>query len=315
MLIALVSSIVVQLIAALIAIRIAITTDKNYSWYLISFAFILMVLGRIVAVFSTTFDDWFRLDTFNAFLTLLTSITFLFSLKGIRDLLNSKKKLEATKKAYNHNMLKAIINTEEQTKSQFAMELHDGLGPLLSITQMTLSTITTPRPENNDKLNHSKKMINESIQTLKEISNGLSPRVLIDFGIEKALKTFCYKLPTEQTPEIRLYSGLKNHRYSFELEITMYRFICEIINNVCKHARATRLLINLIQQDDTVTIRCLDTGIGVNNNELTKLNGNGFINLQSRMEFLNGKGTIKTIEGRGTYISISFETTNNKSLN
>ncbi|MBS2097620.1 sensor histidine kinase [Carboxylicivirga linearis] len=315
MLIALVSSIFVQLIAALIAIRIAITTDKNYSWYLISFAFILMVLGRIVAVFATTFDDYFRLDTFNAFLTLLTSITFLFSLKGIRDLLNAQRKLETTKKVFNHKMLKAMINTEEQTKNKFAMELHDGLGPLLSIAQMTLSTIKSPRPENNDKLNHSKKLIEESIQTLKEVSNGLSPRVLIDFGIEKALKTFCYKLPTEETPHIQIHYGLKQRRYSFELEITMYRIICEVINNACKHAKANQVIINLVQKDDTVTIRCLDNGIGVDNDAMTKINGNGFINLQSRMEFLNGKGSIKTLEGRGTYVAVSFNTLNNESQN
>nr|WP_321452136.1 histidine kinase [uncultured Carboxylicivirga sp.] len=306
MLLALVSSIIIQLITALIAIRIGKKINRNQSWYLISIAFVLMVMGRIVTVFSQTLDDYFRLDIFNAFLTLVTSIVFLFSLKGISQLLNAQKKLEQAERLYSLKILKSNINAEEHIKNKFSQELHDGLGPLLSIAQMTLSTIKNPNPANNEKLDLCNNFINESIQTLREVSNGLSPRILMDFGIEKAIKTFCYKLPSQNLPEISLYSNLGSKRYSFELEITIYRMICEAINNTCKHAQASQLKISITKLEQTIFIKCLDNGIGINSEASNEAQGQGFLNLKSRIQLLNGVGQLKTIKGRGTYLNVKF---------
>ena len=135
-------------------------------------------------------------------------------------------------------MLTATLRAEEKARSSFSKELHDGLGPLLSSAKMSLSALQREEqdPARQEMLSNTTYLINEAIRSIREISNNLSPHVLQDFGLERAIQNFIDKSAAMHPVQIQFSTNLGNKRYETDIEVILYRVICELINNSLKHA-------------------------------------------------------------------------------
>ncbi|GAI77246.1 unnamed protein product, partial [marine sediment metagenome] len=131
------------------------------------------------------------------------------------------------------NILNAIIKTEENERTRFAKDLHDGLGPILSNIKMSLSTLEHFENKNDigDIISNMKTITNEALVSIKEISNNLSPHVLENFGLIKAIENFAKKTEILGEVTIQIKSDIEDMRFSHNIEIILYRVICELINN------------------------------------------------------------------------------------
>jgi len=205
--------------------------------------------------------------------------------------------------------LSAIIKTEEKERQHFAKELHDGLGPLLSSVKMALSANNPDgnKDENKKIMNNCEYLIDESIASLKEISNKLSPHILNNYGLLKALKSFINKLHLNNYPSINLNSNIENKRFSYNIEVVLYRVICELITNTLKHANARNIYIDLLSDEKVISLAYIDDGIGF---DLEKTDyeqkGLGYSNINSRIKSLNGTYTIFTKENEGLRVNIQI---------
>jgi signal transduction histidine kinase len=85
--------------------------------------------------------------------------------------------------------LNATIRTEEKERRRFAKDLHDDLGPLLSTIKMSVSALSNQKNEENKNeiIQNIDLVVDEAISSIKNISNNLSPHILTNFGLEKAL--------------------------------------------------------------------------------------------------------------------------------
>jgi signal transduction histidine kinase len=93
-------------------------------------------------------------------------------------------------------LLSTVLRTEERSRSQFAKELHDGMGPLLSSAKMSLSAISTENMGTHQKdiLQNTRFVIDEAIRSVREISNNMSPQVLMDFGLSQGIRNFISRI-------------------------------------------------------------------------------------------------------------------------
>ena len=149
-----------------------------------------------------------------------------------------------------------------------------------------------------------------SISSLKDISNNLSPHVLLDFGLFKALKSFINRLKIIGEPMIKLNSNIGDRRFSFNIEVVLYRVICELLSNTLKHARAHNVYIDLMADQNTIRLKYIDDGIGFDVNRQEKdVTGMGYSNMKSRIKSLNGAYEIfsEPEEGIRVNIIISLE--------
>ena len=89
------------------------------------------------------------------------------------------------------------------------------------------------------------------------------------------------------------------------VEIAVYRIIQEFINNSIKHSKATKILIDLKNEDDSLLLNLKDNGIGFNINDLT-LRGQGLRNIKTRIKSFNGNVNIKSIINKGTEFDIEI---------
>ena len=307
--IALILSVIVQFATAFIAMTLIKRTRTNVAWWLISVGFLLMAIRRLFELFQVFDTDNNIVNNLtNSWIGVAISIIMLLSLSFIRRIFDIQKRIDELKKANETRVFSAIIKTEEKERHQFAKELHDGLGPLLSSVKMSLSSLSRKiEKENNVKiLNNAENLIDESIGSLKEISNKLSPHVLNNFGLLKALKSFINKLQIMDEPKIHLNHNIEGRRYSYNVEVVLYRVICELIANTIKHAQAGNIYLDLYEKEHTLEIKYIDDGIGFDvDNQLLKDNGLGYANIDSRIKSIKGEYEVFTSPNEGFSIDIN----------
>jgi signal transduction histidine kinase len=306
--IALILSVVLQFAAAAIALSLLKRTRTNIAWWLISLGFLLMAIRRVFEVMEVyNPENDISSGLLNSWTAVLISVFMLLSLIFIKRIFNIQKQIDDLRRQNESRVLSAILKTEEKERQHFAKELHDGLGPLLSSVKMTISASSYMKGDNKQALANAEKLIDESIATLKDISNKLSPHILINFGLQKAVKSFINRLQIIGDPIIRLNSNLGEQRFAYNLEVVLYRVICELLSNTLRHAGAHNVYIDLITDDESITLKYIDDGIGFDvAKEEKKLSGLGYSNMKSRIKSLNGTFQVFSAPGEGIRVDIQI---------
>lgn len=307
--IALIISVLLQFATAIIAISFIKRSKINIAWWLISIGFLLMAIRRLVEFIQLIDKDIITNDLINSWLGVLISVIMLVSLAFIKRIFNIQERLERIKNDSQARVFSAIIHTEEKQKHKFAKELHDGLGPLLSSIKMAISAVIQKNDTNETKsiLQNTEKLIDVSIKTVKEISNSLSPHVLINFGLLKAIKSFINRMP-EINVEFHIQSNINEKRYSPTHEAVCYRVICELINNSLRHSEATDIYITINETNKSLHLNYSDNGIGTKLTDETIINkGFGLTNIQSRIQSVNGKCNFHSEPDKGFIADIIIQ--------
>ncbi|HAM97825.1 MAG TPA: hypothetical protein DCQ26_04380 [Marinilabiliales bacterium] len=204
-------------------------------------------------------------------------------------------------------ILQAIIKTEEQDKERFAQELHDGLGPILSNVQMYFQWLADEDENKEFVLEKGLYTLKNAFHTLREISNNLSPHILHDFGLIKALHWFVDQIPQQTNLIVNITSNMSNERFENSIEVALYRVITELLNNTLKYAKANNLIIHLEKRDDRIMVYYKDDGIGLDIAKALKLQkGHGLANMMNRIRTLNGKFIPSSNPNEGLLVHISI---------
>lgn len=304
-LIALIISIALQIIAAVIALRFMKMTRYRLSWILLSTSFVLMSLRTLIQLIEyfqghpsfelTLMDDW---------MNVLISVLIISGVVLIRELFTSLKRAETDRMRSDRRLLNAIINTEETEKKRFAKDLHDGLGPLLSTVKMSLSALMpmVSDPVGKEILGNTNHVVNEALSSIKEIANNMSPHVLTNLGVASAISTFASKINQTRSVSIDFRTNMEGERFDTDKEVVMYRAACELINNGMKHSGASRIEMDLHRHQKIITLQYLDNGRGFDTEKLTSEEavGMGIPNIETRVRAVDGVFLIESSKGKGT---------------
>lgn len=304
-LIALIISIILQFIAAFLAIRLTKVTKYRLSWILISVAFLFMAFRRCINLVQFIDEDIITEELLITYEWMGVLISFLIAAGVIliREIFYSLKKAELERKRSEQRLLNAIIQTEEKERRRFAKDLHDGLGPLLSTVKMSVTSLLQKNENKKDTeiLENTEAVINEAILSIKEISNNLSPHILNNFGLISALNSFINKMLHAGEIQFRLETNIEDKRFDDRIEIILYRSLCELINNTLKHAHAKEILLEIFLADKLLTINYKDNGTGFLMIEEGTVpeTGMGIGNIKSRIKSINGNFEINSIPDHG----------------
>ncbi|MCO5946343.1 tetratricopeptide repeat-containing sensor histidine kinase [Mucilaginibacter flavidus] len=242
-------------------------------------------------------------------------IAGLFLLSGIvtalffnRHKLKQKAEQQAMMLKQQDTLTKAIVDAEENERKRIASDLHDGVGQLFSAVKMNLSglfdRITIAREEDRFLAENTLALVDESCKEVRTISHQMMPNMLLRSGIASDLKSFIEKIDSDTLKVTLEATGFKNKLES-NVETMLYRIIQESINNVIKHAKATRLDLVLTRDAKGITAKITDNGIGFNVNERENFDGIGLKNIATRIEYL--KGTIKYVSDPGAGTTVLIE--------
>lgn len=198
------------------------------------------------------------------------------------------------------------ITTLENERKRIVSDLHDELGPLLSVVKFQVSSLDTDNAgdiEIIDKANHN---LDTILERIRGICNHLLPQVLIRKGLLMAIHEYVSDMNGQAGMEIE-FNYDKQLTLPAEAEIHLYRMIQEIINNAVKHSGASLLTINISAKNKKVVITIRDNGRGFNKEKIrSESRGFGMRNILSRVDILKGDLYLATEPGKGTTLMIEI---------
>jgi len=209
-----------------------------------------------------------------------------------------------------NELLSVTVEVEERERNRFARELHDGLGPLLSIVKLYFQWLAETNDAEKTKIITEKgnQYIENAIQTTREVAHGLSSLILSNAGYVDTVTNLTKSINEIQKLHIEFQYN-SNQRFSHLLETTLYRFTAELINNTLKYAGATavNIIFNINKEKKVITFTYIDNGIGFDLNTTKKTSkGLGLMNIQQRIKVMRGNMLIDTGIGKGMKVVLEF---------
>jgi signal transduction histidine kinase/ligand-binding sensor domain-containing protein len=191
-----------------------------------------------------------------------------------------------------HKLIRAELETLESERSRIAKDLHDSIGTNLAAIKLFLNSIF--KKSNEPDVLIIETTLQETIQGTRDIIANLAPADLERFGLIAAIKIYTQRIKDQFNINFDV-SVLGTEINQPEISIHLFRIIQELITNSLKYASAKKITITINFNSHAVKIRYEDDGVGFNINSISK--GNGLLNIQSRVQILEG--------------SIKFESSNN----
>ena len=205
----------------------------------------------------------------------------------------------------------AVLNGQEEERSRLAKYLHDGLGGMLSGIKYSFSNMKDNlimTPENMLGFERGLDMLDASINELRRVAHNMMPEALVTFGLNAALKDFCTGINGSCVIKVVYQSyGMEDLKIEQATSVTIYRIIQELLNNVIKHAAATKAVVQVNKEDHKLLITVEYDGKGFDTDLLKVSNGIGWSNIQNRLDYLKARLDVEIEAGKGA--AVHFELT------
>jgi two-component system, NarL family, sensor kinase len=203
---------------------------------------------------------------------------------------------------------RAAVEAEIQERARIGRELHDGLGQMLSVVRMNMSVLQQKTSLNNERkkelLEAAISSVDKAFYELRDISHNLTPSAMSQKGFIGALKDLCDQVNKSNQMQMHLEIYGYNDTQDNLIENTLFRAIQELLNNAIKHAGASQLFIQLVKNENEITLIVEDNGKGFDIKKIFCLPGIGLRNIGTRVENLNGTFHIDAMLDRGTIVTI-----------
>lgn len=201
----------------------------------------------------------------------------------------------------------SLAKTEQNERKKIAQKLHDETVGTLSIAKLNVEQLSdslfTANSDAEKKLHTAKNLLNQVSDSIRDISHTLMPVALEKYGLKKGIEDLIFSINTSKTVRIEyVIDGLENTSlWDDQLNLTIYRMVQEVFNNILKHAEATHVFVQIIEFDDSVSIYIEDNGKGIKAFEKDS-NGMGLHLLKQNIAYFNGKIEVNGQENKGTLV-------------
>jgi two-component system NarL family sensor kinase len=237
----------------------------------------------------------------------ILTILFLYPKKQI----TYQKELESIKSEYEKTLLNTQLEIQEQTFQNISREIHDHICLNLTLAKLNLVTLNPDnRQQAADHIGSSIDILGKSIHELSNISHSMNPEVIESYGLIKALEMELEKMKKPELFRISFNVTGNPVFMDSQKELVIFRIVQEAFNNILKHAKANRVLLQLYYNEDHMEATVQDDGAGFIPGQLsdngTAKHHSGLINMKKRAQLINGSCAIDSQPGKGTTIQLSI---------
>lgn len=232
---------------------------------------------------------------------LLTGSFILIYIRNQHRLLRQRQQLQETQLRHQKVLMESVIASQETERKRIGQDLHDSVGTALSGLRITIEMfgeqLSGPPV---DFIGNCRAIIDEVILDVRNISHNLSPPGLLLYGFTGALEELGENISRAGRLKvvIRNKAGgipgtLKENR-----AILLYRVMEELLHNTVKHAGASEVFIDFMEEQGFMLVRYQDNGRGMPEKEALKI-GMGLQNIESRLDILRAAYSISSEKGNG----------------
>jgi signal transduction histidine kinase len=209
-------------------------------------------------------------------------------------------------------LLDRTVSAQEEERKRIARELHDDTGQWLTAVAVGLGGVEETIGQNPElaqkQISELKTMTMNAIDNLRQFVSDLRPTVLDDMGLVSALRWLTETFAERSKLQIDFQVVGNKRRLSSQVETVLFRIAQEALNNVGRHARATRVKMELDFAEALVTLNIVDDGKGFIVDQVLGSHPErrawGLLGVQERVGLVGGKFKIDSAPGRGTKLVV-----------
>jgi len=230
-----------------------------------------------------------------------------------RRLLRKEATLQRIRLQHKEELLQHNIRTQEEERRRIAKDLHDEIGSKLYIIRLNISQVATEDQSRAGKLiSEAKALIDRAIDATRDISHGLLPPVLEEFGLVETLRELVTDVNHSGALHIRFEtSGATDTRIGAPYDLALFRIAQELVSNAIKHAEAGEASLRLdILENGGLILAFEDNGKGFDMESAAVVKGIGLNNIQSRAQMIGADIDITSAPGSGTRVQLNLRIPN-----
>jgi PAS domain S-box-containing protein len=205
-----------------------------------------------------------------------------------------------------------LVELQESERRQISLELHDRIGQNLTALSINLGILKTALASDSNRalrarLEDSTALVESTATAIGNLMSELRPPMLDDHGLFLALDWYAKQFTARTGISVTVSCARPDERLAPESEIALFRIAQEALNNVIKHARASRVDIVLARSARDLTMSVTDDGVGlspVEDRADQPRRGLGMVTMRERAQALGGRFDVVLLPGGGTRLTV-----------
>lgn len=213
------------------------------------------------------------------------------------------------------NLAARMDSLREKERTWIAREVHDQLGQVFTSIKIDLSLMQKALARSDrsgektlallhEKIASMSHLVDAAIRTVQKIGTQLRPGVLDDLGLVAAIEWQTKAFQTRTGISCRIKTNLQTVDLDRDRATAVFRIFQEILTNVARHAKATRVDILVEEENHQLFLDVEDNGLGISNQEISNPTSLGFLGMRERALLFNGEISISGISGKGTKVGL-----------
>jgi signal transduction histidine kinase len=202
-----------------------------------------------------------------------------------------------------------LLRVQEDERRRISRDLHDDINQRLALLAMDIEAVGRTLDSSRDSVGRSVREIQERVVELSDVVRHLAyqlhPSILDDLGLPIALQRLVEDVTARS--RIRGSFGHKNIPAAVPQEIAtcLYRITQESLNNVVRHAEASRVDVELIGAQSELVVSITDNGVGFDSKRfLNGSHGLGLLGMKERVALVHGNLHVVSEVGKGTKVVV-----------
>jgi PAS domain S-box-containing protein len=234
-------------------------------------------------------------------LTVGEKTTFTVILRDITDRLQAERQLQS--------LTTQLMTAQEEERRRISRELHDDINQRLAILAIEMGNMETGPSLSADQARQAFQSLAQRLAAISDDVRRIAYRfhssILDDLGLPAALK--------QLTDEFSVRTGIKTivvqedltDPFPRDIAACLYRIAQESLTNISRHAKASRVELELTCDGSAVTLSVHDSGVGFDLERISACDlGLGLINMRERVRSVHGRFEINSKPGHGTQIFV-----------
>ena len=222
-----------------------------------------------------------------------------------REKIEAEQRLAEERARHQKMLARATIEGQEKERTEIGKELHDNINQMLSIIKLYVSLLEESSEDWPRLVQQSLYLLDTCINEIRKISQTLIPPEFKEEGLVAAVDTLIERIRVAKPFSINFkYEEGRGMEINEKGQLTLYRIIQEQFNNIIKHAGATKVDVEIREDEGQVFLQITDNGRGFD--PRTKVTGVGLNNMLSRVRLFDGDLQIISGSGTGCTLKVSL---------
>lgn len=235
-------------------------------------------------------------------------------LRGVMIDITHRKRAEKKVLAYQQklrSLASELSFTEERTRRQTAVALHDSIGQTMAFAKMKLGTLRKSDLDQSlaKSIDEVLELLHTTISHTRGLISELSPPVLYELGFIPAIEWFCQEIQQKHCIKVAFQADKKSKPLDDDVGVLLFQAVRELLVNVAKHAKAQGAKVSVYRNEDRIRVEVSDDGIGFDNAgvfpSVDNPTGFGLFSIRERLESIGGRLKIKSKPGNGTRVMLT----------